>query len=296
MDPFVVISFGQKVFRTRVIRHQLNPVWDEKLFFHVRRTEVNWTINFNVYDWDKMSSNDYVGEISVPLEELLGSTIQPDERGLYPATQEGKLIGDDFQEHDLSIQIEDPQWGQPTLQIRAKFTPYDALRQQFWRTYLRNYDIDESNAFSHLEIFSMLDSLGSTLSKDTISSFFSRFGKTPDMELTSDEVVICLEQELRRPVSEKRSVDESTDSGLVTPTLNTANSSTNGFYEPSDLSANMDTIQIGEEVVTNKELGTVVKATKSGYVTPTTGSGSSPAQLSDDEGAEVILQGGVERG
>lgn len=58
MDPFVVISFGQKVFRTRVIRHQLNPVWDEKLFFHVRKTEVGWNINFNVYDWDKMSSNE----------------------------------------------------------------------------------------------------------------------------------------------------------------------------------------------------------------------------------------------
>lgn len=228
------------------------------------------------------------------MEELLGSTIQPDERGLYPATHEGKLIGDDFQEHDLAIQIEDPQWGQPTLQIRAKFTPYDALRQQFWRTYLRNYDIDESNAFSHLEIFSMLDSLGSTLSKDTISSFFSRFGKTPDMELTSDEVVICLEQELRRPFSEKRSVDETLDSGLVTPKLDTA--STTEFNESSDLSTNMETIQIGEEVVTNQELGTVVKATKSGYATSTTPSGSSPAQLSDDEGGDVVSQGSVERG
>ena len=37
MDPFVVISFGKKVFRTRVIRHSRNPVWDEKLLFHVRR-------------------------------------------------------------------------------------------------------------------------------------------------------------------------------------------------------------------------------------------------------------------
>jgi C2 domain len=39
MDPFVVISFGKKVFRTRIIRHSRNPVWDEKLLFHVRRYE-----------------------------------------------------------------------------------------------------------------------------------------------------------------------------------------------------------------------------------------------------------------
>jgi phosphatidylserine decarboxylase len=54
MDPFVVISFGKKVFRTRVIRHQLNPVWDEKLLFHVRRNENAFTIQFAVLDWDKV--------------------------------------------------------------------------------------------------------------------------------------------------------------------------------------------------------------------------------------------------
>jgi phosphatidylserine decarboxylase len=44
MDPFVVVSFGKKVFRTRVIRHSLNPVWDEKLLFHVRRYEIGYEV------------------------------------------------------------------------------------------------------------------------------------------------------------------------------------------------------------------------------------------------------------
>ena len=61
MDPFVVISFGKKVFRTRVIRHSLNPVFDEKLLFHVRKYETNFSIQLTVLDWDKMSSNDYIG-------------------------------------------------------------------------------------------------------------------------------------------------------------------------------------------------------------------------------------------
>jgi hypothetical protein len=42
MDPFVVISFGKKVFSTRIIRHSFNPVWDEKLLFHVRRYETTF--------------------------------------------------------------------------------------------------------------------------------------------------------------------------------------------------------------------------------------------------------------
>jgi hypothetical protein len=105
MDPFVVVSCGRKVFRTRVIRHNLNPTWDEKLFFHVRRTEAQWVVAFGVYDWDKLSANDHVGDVSVPLEQLLGTTIQPDERGLYPVDAEGKLVGDDFHDHSLSIQV-----------------------------------------------------------------------------------------------------------------------------------------------------------------------------------------------
>ena len=60
MDPFVVISFGKKVFRTRVIRHSLNPTWDEKLIFHVRRYEFKFKIQFPVLSWDKLSANDYI--------------------------------------------------------------------------------------------------------------------------------------------------------------------------------------------------------------------------------------------
>ena len=138
MDPFCVISFGKKIFRTRVIRHSLNPVWSERLWFHVGEAETHWTIGFTVSDWDKMSGNDHVGDVAVPLEQLLGTSIQHDARGLYPAAQDGKLVGDDFHEHDLPLVMGDKvereaNGAKPTLKIRAKYTPYAALRQQFWR-------------------------------------------------------------------------------------------------------------------------------------------------------------------
>lgn len=84
MDPFVVASFGKKVFRTRVIRHSLNPVWDEKLIFHVRRYEAAFKVQLTVLDWDKLTSNDHVGDASFDVSELLASAPQPDpETGLY---------------------------------------------------------------------------------------------------------------------------------------------------------------------------------------------------------------------
>ena len=100
MDPFVVIAFGQKVFRTRVIRHSLNPTWDEKLLFHVRRHESTYLITFSVLDWDKVrrqgqgrtrayfilqvSGNDMVGTCTLPLTDLVADAPKPNaDTGLY---------------------------------------------------------------------------------------------------------------------------------------------------------------------------------------------------------------------
>lgn len=53
----------------------------------------------------------------------------------------------------------------------------------------------------------MLDSLGSTLSAETVNSFFTRNGKkAPEDELSIPEAVQCLETELGRPTNEKRRV------------------------------------------------------------------------------------------
>ncbi len=90
MDPFVVVSFGKKVFRTRVIRHSLNPKWDEKLLFHVRRYEANFSVQFSILDWDKLTSNDHIGDVTLPLSELLKNAPKPDEKtGLYPLSADG---------------------------------------------------------------------------------------------------------------------------------------------------------------------------------------------------------------
>jgi phosphatidylserine decarboxylase len=66
---------------------------------------------------------------------------------------------------------------------------------------------------SHLELTSMLDSLGSTLTRSTVSSFFTRFDKKAHHDdITIDQAIQCLEAELGRPESEKKRLDA--DDGL----------------------------------------------------------------------------------
>ncbi|TNY17094.1 phosphatidylserine decarboxylase-domain-containing protein [Rhodotorula diobovata] len=279
MDPFCVISFGKKIFRTRVIRHSLNPEWHERLWFHVGEAETHWTIGFTVSDWDKISGNDHVGDVAVPLEQLLGTSIQHDERGLYPAGRDGKLVGDDFHEHELPLVMGDKMdkeanGAKPTLTIRAKYTPYAALRQQFWRVYAADYDLAANGTLSQVELFSMLDSLGSTLTKETLDSFFTRYGKNPSSdELTVEEVVLCLEEEVRKPKEERHHVDEDTgtDTGMNTPVGPARGPGAGDFVEMqqlepgeyeggTDLSSDMKTIAPGTDVLTDAEKGTVVTA------------------------------------
>jgi phosphatidylserine decarboxylase len=103
----------------------------------------------------------------------------------------------------------------PTLYIRAKYLPYTALRQQFWRAMLKQYDADDSGLLDKVELTTMLDTLGSTLHESTIDSFFSRFSAqhNGDELLTFDEAVICLEDQLQ--ATEYRA--NASTSGFLTP-------------------------------------------------------------------------------
>lgn len=88
---------------------------------------------------------------------------------------------------------------------RAKYQPYDALRQRLWCQLLKQYDTDDTLTITHLELTSMLDSLGSTLSTETIDSFYTRWNKNPQTgELTFPETIQCLETEICRPTSERK--------------------------------------------------------------------------------------------
>ena len=54
----------------------------------------------------------------------------------------------------------------------------------------------------------MLDSLGSTLTRSTVASFFTRYGKKPhEDEISMEQAVMCLKAELGRPDSEKKRLD-----------------------------------------------------------------------------------------
>ncbi|KAK0745217.1 phosphatidylserine decarboxylase-domain-containing protein [Apiosordaria backusii] len=309
MDPFVVASLGKKTYRTKTIRHNLDPVFNEKMIFQLLNHEQQYQFSFTVIDHDKYSGNDFIASVNFPVQEIISKAPKADPAtGLYnlrevaefsapaqrtrfmrlglsrnnstqslsklsrpalskssstltnvtsaaatPALGTGQQLHESIPEgaqtpaaapiapglvqpgeggvaaaaantmENASPETEDPdfvsytlplkmknldKWEDkhnPQLYIRAKYMPYTALRQQFWRALLKQYDADESGLISKVELTTMLDSLGSTLRESTIDSFFQRFphkaGDNEDAEdLTMDEAVICLEDQLESKV------------------------------------------------------------------------------------------------
>lgn len=291
MDPFVVTSLGKKTYKTKVIRHNLNPVYDEKLVFQVLRHEVNYSLTFTVIDRDKLSGNDFVGSATFPLEKIASLSPHADPKtGLYPmrepptadaplpemrksrfrlplsrtssstsvhkattkqvlraASSQSSLNGalngtsstnsesqttlgltnvasadtlavpltsssipqdnqddPDLKSFTLPLKLKNQdRWEakhSPVIYLKAKYLPYKALRQQFWRAMLRQYLTDDSTTVSKVELTTMLDSLGSTLHETTINGFFTRLGgenSSGEPCLTMDQAVRSLEELLQ---------------------------------------------------------------------------------------------------
>ncbi|CAL5867907.1 uncharacterized protein PFLUO_LOCUS2129 [Penicillium psychrofluorescens] len=296
MDPFVVTSLGRKTLRTPVVRHNLNPVYYEKMVFQVMRHERFYTISFTVMDRDKFSGNDFVASAGFPLQTLIQSAPEADpESGLYrfveppsspepspvskssprygpspsasssnlskmprptmksrnsatslstnsvldtptivpptsaPVPEQGSFEldssstlqststttaayesdstadADGFRSYVIPLTLKNrDRWEDkhsPELRIKAKYLPYKALRQQFWRLMLKQYDADDSGRIDKIEMTTMLDTLGSTLKESTIDGFFSRFSSDNEpnetVDLTFDQAVVCLEDTLQ---------------------------------------------------------------------------------------------------
>jgi phosphatidylserine decarboxylase len=277
--------------RTKVVRHNLNPVYNEKMVLQVMRHETAYSINFTVMDRDTLSGNDFIASTNFPVQRLVAAAPGADAKtGLYkvqepaeyspPPPKESKsrfwlplsrstsssslsklarpALNPSNSQTSLSCASqldladrqttnlaptrtasesspimrvnsngegegaqqtpEDPdmqpivipltlknkeRWEDkhsPELYITAKYLPYRALRQQFWRAMLKQYDADESRRVSKIELTTMLDTLGSTLKESTINSFFSRFAEENEsadsLDLSFDQAVICLEEQL----------------------------------------------------------------------------------------------------
>uniref|UniRef100_A0A0C9S773 TSA: Wollemia nobilis Ref_Wollemi_Transcript_9546_846 transcribed RNA sequence n=1 Tax=Wollemia nobilis TaxID=56998 RepID=A0A0C9S773_9CONI len=68
-DPFVVVKLANQTVRTRVVKKNLNPVWDEELTLSV--PDPTPPLKLQVLDKDTLSKDDKMGDAEIDLQPLV---------------------------------------------------------------------------------------------------------------------------------------------------------------------------------------------------------------------------------
>ncbi|KAG8938076.1 hypothetical protein FRC00_005337 [Tulasnella sp. 408] len=200
MDPVCEVSFGGRSSTTRRIQKSLEPVWNHKLLLRVHKSPTNPDVNFTVFDHDKVTKHDQVGSTSLPLSRLTDKGVMIYHDLAIPEDER------DIELFELPLESREPDC-KPVLTVRAKYLPYDAIRQVFWRKLL---DLHGKDIISRSVFKNMFESLGSTPSPEAIDGFFNGSEKE---DVTFDDVIAGLEAALHKPKEQCEHGGEP-DSGL----------------------------------------------------------------------------------
>lgn len=68
-DPYVVISMDQQKLKTRVVKNNCNPEWNDQLTLSIK--DPNTPINLTVYDKDTVTVDDKMGEATIDIKPYL---------------------------------------------------------------------------------------------------------------------------------------------------------------------------------------------------------------------------------
>ncbi|SMN21451.1 similar to Saccharomyces cerevisiae YGR170W PSD2 Phosphatidylserine decarboxylase of the Golgi and vacuolar membranes, converts phosphatidylserine to phosphatidylethanolamine [Maudiozyma saulgeensis] len=166
MDPFIVASFGRKVFKTSWRKHTLNPTFGESAAFEVFPNEKNFSFHFRVLDKDSFTFNDEVAEYDLPWTDMIEKLQNKDPSKWTDFDLPMKLL----------VKKDSTRYTQPILHLRMRFMPYMTLKNTFWKYAVLRSTIKQN--FDMCDLMLFLDKLGSFTDKDVLE-FFARFSKNP---------------------------------------------------------------------------------------------------------------------
>lgn len=207
-DPFAVISFGTKTFRTKVKRHTLNPDWLESIYLHLKTSDLksNWPVSFKIYDFERFSRNNEICAVDCKLNHMLENCTKPIRQKCKPS-----IYPDNVFEVDLKNRKSKPGENSavPYLILNCTYIPYAEIRRNFWLAMLNQYDSAPTHEGAEPKIdkvsfVTMLDAIECNFSDETINSMFSSIGKKPTDEITFEQAIEILEAKIK-PVQENES-------------------------------------------------------------------------------------------
>ncbi|KAL2898325.1 putative ADP-ribosylation factor GTPase-activating protein AGD11 [Bienertia sinuspersici] len=131
-DPYVILCLGQQSVKTRVIKNNLNPVWNEKLMLSI--PDCVPPLKLLVYDKDTFTTDDFMGQAEIDIEPLVtaardlerSTQNETAELGKWEASNENTLVSDSIislvngaVKQQLSIRLQNVERGVLELELEC---------------------------------------------------------------------------------------------------------------------------------------------------------------------------------
>ncbi|GMP60983.1 hypothetical protein CsSME_00023630 [Camellia sinensis var. sinensis] len=106
-DPYVILSLGHQSVKTRAIKNNLNPVWNEQLMLSIPQNIP--PLKLLVYDKDTFTTDDFMGDAEIDIQPLVSAAKASESASLGEPMQLGKWVAskDNTLVRDGIITLED---------------------------------------------------------------------------------------------------------------------------------------------------------------------------------------------
>jgi len=169
-DPFCVITFGGKTFRTKVVKKTLNPVWHQKLAVLVTPELKNAGAVFAVNDEKKIGSAEFIGH-----NEIDSITKYSD----------GKLHQEWL---DLTYIKDGNKTPAGKIHISFQVLSRDEIEKAFWKHIMGEFDTDNTGDLNKFEVGLLFESIGTPVSDTELITKFNELDLNHDKSISFDEL------------------------------------------------------------------------------------------------------------
>mmetsp|Transcript_364 Transcript_364/g.716 ORF Transcript_364/g.716 Transcript_364/m.716 type:complete len:709 (+) Transcript_364:57-2183(+) len=169
-DPYAVVSFGGKSFRTSILIKTAHPVWKQKFRFAVVNAQMKFDVIFTVFDADVITKHGFIGTSTLPLSDVrkIGVLKQWVELRSSQHRDQGEVVG--------------------KIQVELEFVDKDVIEKKFWSTVTSNFDTNGDHKLDRFELAAFFQAMGYSLSKSELSEVFKKLARKDDRLLSPLEL------------------------------------------------------------------------------------------------------------
>jgi len=172
-DPYVLVKLGPtNIWRSQTKLKTRQPVWNETMKYLIRESERTFNIDLEVWDYDKLTQDDFAGTCRLDLAPLL------DNINSAPVTKELHIIN--HKKHDKVNGV---------LTISVQVLSREAVEEGFWRSMAKHFDCSGDNKIDKAEFSSLLATLALDFSTEEVDKLYESADDNHDGWLSHDELV-----------------------------------------------------------------------------------------------------------